>query len=77
MRNIILYEFLNFRPTGTGAIAFETTKLAYIAGATGNKQLDQKAQFSFLYTDSPLYTLPSKHKNRATLRAVQKSVAPV
>ena len=54
MRNIILYEFLNFRPTGTGAIAFETTKLAYIAGATGNKQLDQKAQFSFLYTDSPL-----------------------
>ena len=47
MRNIIFYEFLNFRPAGTGAIAFETTKLAYIAGATENKQLAQEAQFSF------------------------------
>ena len=47
MRNIIFYEFLNFRPAGTGAIAFETTKFAYIARATENKQLAQEAQFSF------------------------------
>ena len=47
MRNIIFYEFLSFRPAGTGAIAFETAKLAYIAGATENKQLVQEARFSF------------------------------
>ena len=47
MRNIIFYEFLNFRPAGTGALAFETAKLAYIAGATENKQLALEAQFSF------------------------------
>ena len=47
MRNIIFYKFLNFRPAGTGAIAFETAELAYIAGATKNKQLVQEAQFSF------------------------------
>ena len=47
MRNISFYEFLNFRPVGTGAIAFETAKIAYIAGATENKQLVQEARFSF------------------------------
>ena len=47
MQNIIFYEFLHFRPAGTGAIAFENAKLAYIAGATENKQLVQEARFSF------------------------------
>ena len=47
MRNIIFYEFLNFRLAGTGALAFETAKVAYIAGATENKQLVQEARFSF------------------------------
>ena len=42
MRNIIFYEFLNFQPVGSGAIAFETAKIAYIAGATENKQLVQE-----------------------------------
>ena len=42
MRNIIFYEFLNFQPVGSGAIAFETPKIAYIAGATENKQLVQE-----------------------------------
>ena len=47
MRNIIFYEFLNFRPVGTGAImiAFKTAKIAYIAGATENQQLVQEARF--------------------------------
>ena len=31
----------------TGAIAFETAKIAYITGATENKQLVQEARFSF------------------------------
>ena len=31
----------------TGAIAFETAKIAYIAGATENKQLVQEGLFSF------------------------------
>ena len=47
MRNIIFYEFLNFRPVGTGAMAFETAKIAYIAGATENKRLVQEGPFSF------------------------------
>ena len=47
MRNIIFYEFLNFWPVSTGAIAFETAKIAYIAGATENKQLVQQSRFSF------------------------------
>ena len=54
MRNIIFYEFLNFRPVGTGVIAFETSEIAYIAGATENKQLVQEGRFSFSYTDTPL-----------------------
>ena len=48
MRNRIFYEFLNFRPVGTGAIAFETAKIAYIVGATENKRLVQEGPFSFL-----------------------------
>ena len=47
MRNIIFYEFLNFPPVGTGSIAFETAKIAYIAGTTENKQLIQETLFSF------------------------------
>ena len=47
MRNIIFYEFLNFRPVGNAAIVFETAKIAYIAGATENKQLVKEARFSF------------------------------
>ena len=48
MRNIIFYEFLNFRPVGTVAtVAFETAKIAYIAVATENKHLTQEARFSF------------------------------
>ena len=47
MRNIIFLRIFEFRPAGTGAIAFETAKLAYIAGATENKQLALEAQFSF------------------------------
>ena len=54
MHNIIFYEFLNFRPVGTGPTAFETAKIAYIAGATENKQLDQEARFYFKYTDTAL-----------------------
>ena len=54
MRNIIFYEFLNFRPVSTGGIAFETAKIAYIAVATENKHLAQEARFSFQYTDTPL-----------------------
>ena len=44
MRNIIFYQFLNFR---TGAIAFETAKIAYIAVATQNKHLAQEIRVSF------------------------------
>ena len=47
MGNIIFYEILNFQPVGSGAMAFETAKIAYIAGATENKQLVQEARFSF------------------------------
>ena len=48
MRNIIIYEFLNIRPVGTGATAFETAKIAYIVVATEkNKHLAKKARFSF------------------------------
>ena len=47
MRNIIFYEFLNSRSVGTGGIAFETAKIAYIAAAIENKQLVQEARFSF------------------------------
>jgi len=47
MRNIFFYEFLNFRPASTGAIAFETAKSADIGGAIENKHLDQEARFSF------------------------------
>ena len=56
MRNVFFLrlEFLNFLPVGTGPIAFETAKIAYIAGATENKQLVQEARFSFKYTDTPL-----------------------
>ena len=46
MRNIFFYEFLNFRPAGASAIAFETANVAYNAGATENKQLEQEARFS-------------------------------
>ena len=41
MRNLIFYEFLNFGLVGTGAIAFETAKIAYTAGATENKHFAQ------------------------------------
>ena len=37
------YEFLNFRPASTGAIAFETAKIAN--GAKENKHLAQEARF--------------------------------
>ena len=47
MRNIFFYEFLNFRPVITGAIAFETAKIANIGGAIENKHLAQEARFSF------------------------------
>ena len=107
MRNISFYECLNFRPAGASAIAFETAKVAYIVGATENKQLVQEARFSFdvrihhsrcpshitvpnylffltarIFCLARVISLPSKHKNRATLRAVYKvwpgaGVAPV
>ena len=48
MRKIFFYEFLNFRPAGASAIAFETAKVAYIVGATENKRLVQEGPFSFL-----------------------------
>ena len=47
MRNIIFHEFSNFRPVGTDAMAFETSKIAYIASGTENKQLVQEGPFSF------------------------------
>ena len=48
MRNIFFYEFLNFRPDGSGAIAFETAKIANVGGAIENKLLAQEARFAFL-----------------------------
>ena len=47
MQNLIFYEFLNFWLVGTGAIAFETANIAYVAGAIENKHLAQDARFSF------------------------------
>ena len=43
MQNIFSYEFLNFWPVGTSAIASETTKIAIIGGNTENKHLAQEA----------------------------------
>ena len=48
MLYIFFYEFLNFRPASTGAIAFETAKIANIGGAIENKHLAQEARF-FLF----------------------------
>ena len=48
MQNIFSYEFLNFWPVGTSAIASETTKIAIIGGNTENKHLAQEAWFFFL-----------------------------
>ena len=53
MRNNFLRIF-EFSVGWHRAIAFETAKLAYVAGATENKQLVQEARFSFKYTDTPL-----------------------
>ena len=47
MRNKFFYEFFNFRPASTGAIAFETAKIANIGVAIENKHLAQEARFSF------------------------------
>ena len=41
------YNLLRIFKFSTGAIAFETAKITYIAGATENKQLVQEARFSF------------------------------
>ena len=48
MRNIIFLRIFEFSAGWHRRnIAFETAKIAYIAGATENKQLVQEARFSF------------------------------
>ena len=58
MRNIIFLRIFELSACWhrrySAFTAFETAKIAYIAGGTENKHLAQEARISFLYTDAPL-----------------------